>query len=135
MLFTAPSTLLYPNLSLLLPHHQLSLPLVTWRFHTHNTPPTSPFSHRSPRLALPQRLLRMDLPVADDNTVHFNSTLMALIRTALDIKIAKGTEGLESFLSPLVQFSHALFSFLFISPRSAVLSAISVLNPETFSSS
>lgn len=38
----------------------------------------------------PQRLLRMDLPVADDNTVHFNSTLMALIRTALDIKIAKG---------------------------------------------
>ncbi|GAA6082037.1 voltage-dependent P/Q-type calcium channel subunit alpha-1A isoform X9 [Tachysurus ichikawai] len=39
------------------------------------------------------RLLRMDLPVADDNTVHFNSTLMALIRTALDIKIAKGGEG------------------------------------------
>lgn len=32
----------------------------------------------------------MDLPVAEDNTVHFNSTLMALIRTALDIKIAKG---------------------------------------------
>ncbi|KAM6957182.1 LOW QUALITY PROTEIN: voltage-dependent P/Q-type calcium channel subunit alpha-1A [Aplochiton taeniatus] len=40
-----------------------------------------------------KRLLRMDLPVADDNSVHFNSTLMALIRTALDIKIAKGTEG------------------------------------------
>ncbi|XP_034092094.1 voltage-dependent P/Q-type calcium channel subunit alpha-1A-like [Gymnodraco acuticeps] len=37
-----------------------------------------------------KRLLRMDLPVAGDNTVHFNSTLMALIRTALDIKIAKG---------------------------------------------
>ncbi|XP_016047756.2 voltage-dependent P/Q-type calcium channel subunit alpha-1A isoform X1 [Erinaceus europaeus] len=37
-----------------------------------------------------KRLLRMDLPVAEDNTVHFNSTLMALIRTALDIKIAKG---------------------------------------------
>uniref|UniRef100_A0A4W5KIQ7 Voltage-dependent calcium channel alpha-1 subunit IQ domain-containing protein n=1 Tax=Hucho hucho TaxID=62062 RepID=A0A4W5KIQ7_9TELE len=32
----------------------------------------------------------MDLPVAEDNSVHFNSTLMALIRTALDIKIAKG---------------------------------------------
>ncbi|XP_067088821.1 voltage-dependent P/Q-type calcium channel subunit alpha-1A [Osmerus mordax] len=40
-----------------------------------------------------KRLLRMDLPVADDNSVHFNSTLMALIRTALDIKIAKGAEG------------------------------------------
>lgn len=49
-------------------------------------------------LILWQRLLRMDLPVADDNTVHFNSTLMALIRTALDIKIAKISEGLGSFL-------------------------------------
>lgn len=39
----------------------------------------------------------MDLPVADDNTVHFNSTLMALIRTALDIKIAKG-EAAFTFL-------------------------------------
>lgn len=52
------------------------------------------------RLILWQRLLRMDLPVADDNTVHFNSTLMALIRTALDIKIAKISEGLGSFLRP-----------------------------------
>uniref|UniRef100_A0AAQ4QHI4 Voltage-dependent P/Q-type calcium channel subunit alpha-1A n=1 Tax=Gasterosteus aculeatus aculeatus TaxID=481459 RepID=A0AAQ4QHI4_GASAC len=40
-----------------------------------------------------KRLLRMDLPVADDNSVHFNSTLMALIRTALDIKIAKGMDA------------------------------------------
>lgn len=47
----------------------------------------------SPLCSAPQRLLRMDLPVADDNTVHFNSTLMALIRTALDIKIAKGKGG------------------------------------------
>lgn len=44
----------------------------------------------------------MDLPVADDNSVHFNSTLMALIRTALDIKIAKGAEGLESLFPPLI---------------------------------
>ena len=48
----------------------------------------------TPLIDSPQRLLRMDLPVADDNTVHFNSTLMALIRTALDIKIAKGMEHL-----------------------------------------
>ncbi|KAI4899043.1 hypothetical protein NFI96_001213, partial [Prochilodus magdalenae] len=45
---------------------------------------------RCPARVAYKRLLRMDLPVADDNTVHFNSTLMALIRTALDIKIAKG---------------------------------------------
>ncbi|XP_072722850.1 voltage-dependent R-type calcium channel subunit alpha-1E isoform X3 [Ciconia boyciana] len=36
------------------------------------------------------RLVLMNMPVAEDMTVHFTSTLMALIRTALDIKIAKG---------------------------------------------
>lgn len=51
----------------------------------------------------------MDLPVADDNTVHFNSTLMALIRTALDIKIAKGGEG----LAPLFSLS-SLFFYHFV---------------------
>lgn len=35
----------------------------------------------------------MNMPVAEDMTVHFTSTLMALIRTALDIKIAKGKVG------------------------------------------
>lgn len=45
----------------------------------------------------------MDLPVADDNTVHFNSTLMALIRTALDIKIAKGKAGFPFLVVILLQ--------------------------------
>lgn len=56
----------------------------------------------------------MDLPVAGDNTVHFNSTLMALIRTALDIKIAKGAEGLESlFVSFLMFFFSSRLSSCF----------------------
>lgn len=57
----------------------------------------------------------MDLPVADDNTVHFNSTLMALIRTALDIKIAKGGEGLASLfpLCPSLLFSLKLSKLSF----------------------
>nr|XP_054600899.1 voltage-dependent N-type calcium channel subunit alpha-1B isoform X1 [Nothobranchius furzeri] len=42
-----------------------------------------------PRIAY-KRLVRMNMPIADDNTVHFTSTLMALIRTALDIKLASG---------------------------------------------
>ncbi|KAL8177446.1 UNVERIFIED_CONTAM: hypothetical protein K2H54_005747 [Gekko kuhli] len=42
------------------------------------------------------RLVLMNMPVAEDNTVHFTSTLMALIRTALDIKIAKALEALRS---------------------------------------
>ncbi|KAM4640937.1 voltage-dependent R-type calcium channel subunit alpha-1E [Discoglossus pictus] len=37
-----------------------------------------------------KRLVLMNMPVTEDMTVHFTSTLMALIRTALDIKIAKG---------------------------------------------
>uniref|UniRef100_A0A669CMF3 Voltage-dependent N-type calcium channel subunit alpha n=1 Tax=Oreochromis niloticus TaxID=8128 RepID=A0A669CMF3_ORENI len=35
-----------------------------------------------------KRLVKMNMPIADDNTVHFTSTLMALIRTALEIKLA-----------------------------------------------
>uniref|UniRef100_A0A4W3GQH1 Voltage-dependent R-type calcium channel subunit alpha n=1 Tax=Callorhinchus milii TaxID=7868 RepID=A0A4W3GQH1_CALMI len=37
-----------------------------------------------------KRLVLMNMPVAEDKTVHFTSTLMALIRTALEIKIGKG---------------------------------------------
>ncbi|KAI3361703.1 hypothetical protein L3Q82_002061 [Scortum barcoo] len=36
------------------------------------------------------RLVKMNMPIADDNTVQFTSTLMALIRTALEIKLASG---------------------------------------------
>ncbi|KAI4817195.1 hypothetical protein KUCAC02_009471, partial [Chaenocephalus aceratus] len=42
-----------------------------------------------PRVAY-KRLVRMNMPIAEDKTVHFTSTLMALIRTALDIKLASG---------------------------------------------
>uniref|UniRef100_A0A8D2KTM5 Voltage-dependent R-type calcium channel subunit alpha n=1 Tax=Varanus komodoensis TaxID=61221 RepID=A0A8D2KTM5_VARKO len=45
---------------------------------------------RCPSKVAYKRLVLMNMPVAEDNTVHFTSTLMALIRTALDIKIAKG---------------------------------------------
>uniref|UniRef100_A0A8C2X559 Calcium voltage-gated channel subunit alpha1 E n=1 Tax=Cyclopterus lumpus TaxID=8103 RepID=A0A8C2X559_CYCLU len=39
-----------------------------------------------------KRLVLMNMPVDDDMSVHFTSTLMALIRTALEIKIARGEE-------------------------------------------
>ncbi|XP_078018318.1 voltage-dependent N-type calcium channel subunit alpha-1B isoform X4 [Epinephelus lanceolatus] len=42
-----------------------------------------------PRIAY-KRLVKMNMPIADDKTVHFTSTLMALIRTALEIKLASG---------------------------------------------
>uniref|UniRef100_A0A8C1Q734 Voltage-dependent N-type calcium channel subunit alpha n=1 Tax=Cyprinus carpio TaxID=7962 RepID=A0A8C1Q734_CYPCA len=39
-----------------------------------------------------KRLVKMNMPIADDNSVHFTSTLMALIRTALEIKLASANE-------------------------------------------
>ncbi|XP_067270285.1 voltage-dependent R-type calcium channel subunit alpha-1E isoform X9 [Pseudorasbora parva] len=39
-----------------------------------------------------KRLVLMNMPVDEDMSVHFTSTLMALIRTALDVKIARGGE-------------------------------------------
>ncbi|XP_041064599.1 probable voltage-dependent R-type calcium channel subunit alpha-1E [Carcharodon carcharias] len=37
-----------------------------------------------------KRLVLMNMPVSEEKTVHFTSTLMGLIRTALHIKLAKG---------------------------------------------
>ncbi|XP_008577542.1 PREDICTED: voltage-dependent P/Q-type calcium channel subunit alpha-1A [Galeopterus variegatus] len=65
----------------------------------HMSPPLG-LGKKCPARVAYQRLLRMDLPVADDNTVHFNSTLMALIRTALDIKIAKDAAQLPEVYAP-----------------------------------
>uniref|UniRef100_A0A8V5HBU2 Voltage-dependent R-type calcium channel subunit alpha n=1 Tax=Melopsittacus undulatus TaxID=13146 RepID=A0A8V5HBU2_MELUD len=48
-----------------------------------------------------KRLVMMNMPVAEDMTVHFTSTLMALIRTALDIKIAKGEVNWQQLDSEL----------------------------------
>ncbi|KAK0141777.1 putative voltage-dependent R-type calcium channel subunit alpha-1E [Merluccius polli] len=48
-------------------------------------------SDRAPPAAH-QRLVLMNMPVDEGMTVHFTSTLMALIRTALEVKIARGGE-------------------------------------------
>ncbi|XP_033643023.1 voltage-dependent P/Q-type calcium channel subunit alpha-1A-like isoform X11 [Asterias rubens] len=47
------------------------------------------FGRNCPYRIAYKRLIRMNMPVAEDKTVHFSTTLMALIRTALDIKIGK----------------------------------------------
>ncbi|KAJ8413845.1 hypothetical protein AAFF_G00064430 [Aldrovandia affinis] len=55
----------------------------------HLCPPLGLGKKCPPRIAY-KRLVKMNMPIADDNTVHFTSTLMALIRTALEIKLASG---------------------------------------------
>ncbi|XP_024908754.1 calcium channel, voltage-dependent, N type, alpha 1B subunit, a isoform X3 [Cynoglossus semilaevis] len=55
----------------------------------HMSPPLGLGKKCPPRVAY-KRLVKMNMPIADDNSVHFTSTLMALIRTALDIKLGSG---------------------------------------------
>ncbi|XP_072245638.1 voltage-dependent R-type calcium channel subunit alpha-1E isoform X2 [Leuresthes tenuis] len=50
------------------------------------------FGKNCPHRVACKRLVLMNMPVDDDMAVHFTSTLMALIRTALEIKIARGGE-------------------------------------------
>ncbi|KAK9519294.1 hypothetical protein VZT92_022034 [Zoarces viviparus] len=50
------------------------------------------FGKNCPHRVACKRLVLMNMPVDDDMSVHFTSTLMALIRTALEIKIARGGE-------------------------------------------
>ncbi|GCC24939.1 hypothetical protein chiPu_0003342 [Chiloscyllium punctatum] len=55
----------------------------------HMCPPLG-LGKKCPARVAYKRLVRMNMPIAEDGSVHFTSTLMALIRTALDIKIAGG---------------------------------------------
>ncbi|XP_041854807.1 calcium channel, voltage-dependent, N type, alpha 1B subunit, a [Melanotaenia boesemani] len=55
----------------------------------HMSPPLGLGKKCPPRVAY-KRLVKMNMAIAEDNTVHFTSTLMALIRTALEIKLASG---------------------------------------------
>ncbi|XP_060551026.1 LOW QUALITY PROTEIN: voltage-dependent N-type calcium channel subunit alpha-1B [Pantherophis guttatus] len=56
----------------------------------HMSPPLGLGKNCPARIAY-KRLVRMNMPISnDDLSVHFTSTLMALIRTALDIKLASG---------------------------------------------
>ncbi|XP_023674747.2 voltage-dependent R-type calcium channel subunit alpha-1E-like isoform X1 [Paramormyrops kingsleyae] len=58
---------------------------------THMSPPLG-LGKKCPSKIAYKRLVLMNMPVDEDMTVHFTSTLMALIRTALEIKIARGGE-------------------------------------------
>uniref|UniRef100_A0AAV2JP78 Voltage-dependent calcium channel alpha-1 subunit IQ domain-containing protein n=1 Tax=Knipowitschia caucasica TaxID=637954 RepID=A0AAV2JP78_KNICA len=58
---------------------------------THMSPPLG-LGKKCPAKIAYKRLVLTNMPVDEDMTVHFTSTLMSLIRTALDIKIARGGE-------------------------------------------
>lgn len=43
----------------------------------------------------PQKLIRMNMPVAADGTVHFSTTLLALVRESLEIRMGPGLQFLH----------------------------------------
>ncbi|XP_057696571.1 voltage-dependent R-type calcium channel subunit alpha-1E [Corythoichthys intestinalis] len=58
---------------------------------TNMSPPLG-LGKKCPSKVAYKRLILMNMPVDEDMSVHFTSTLMALIRTALEVKIAGGGE-------------------------------------------
>jgi len=49
-----------------------------------------------------QKLIRMNMPVAQDGTVHFSTTLLALIRESLYIRMGPGQSIVPSVLSRIL---------------------------------
>ncbi|XP_077572355.1 voltage-dependent R-type calcium channel subunit alpha-1E isoform X1 [Stigmatopora nigra] len=58
---------------------------------TNMSPPLG-LGKKCPSKVAYKRLILMNMPVDEDMSVHFTSTLMALIRTALEVKLARGGE-------------------------------------------
>ncbi|KAJ8279651.1 hypothetical protein COCON_G00067170 [Conger conger] len=56
---------------------------------THMSPPLG-LGKKCPSKVAYKRLVLMNMPVDEEMSVHFTSTLMALIRTALEVKLARG---------------------------------------------
>uniref|UniRef100_A0A8C8GAY0 Voltage-dependent calcium channel alpha-1 subunit IQ domain-containing protein n=1 Tax=Oncorhynchus tshawytscha TaxID=74940 RepID=A0A8C8GAY0_ONCTS len=59
-----------------------------------------------------KRLVLMNMPVDEEMSVHFTSTLMALIRTALEVKIARGGEDRGQMDSDLQKEISVIWSHL-----------------------
>lgn len=55
-----------------------------------NIAPPVGFGRKCPYRLAYKHLIRMNMPVAEDGTVHFTTTLFALIRESLSIKMRPG---------------------------------------------
>lgn len=51
-----------------------------------------------------QKLIRMNMPVEENQTVHFTTTLFALIRESLAIKMGPSKMNSHKFLRTLVNY-------------------------------
>ena len=55
-----------------------------------NMEPPVGFGAKCPKILAYRRLIRMNMPVDDNGNVHFTTTLFALIRESLSIKMRQG---------------------------------------------
>jgi voltage-dependent calcium channel N type alpha-1B len=55
-----------------------------------NMEPPVGFGAKCPKILAYRRLIRMNMPVDDEGNVHFTTTLFALIRESLGIKVRQG---------------------------------------------
>lgn len=55
-----------------------------------NMEPPVGFGAKCPKILAYRRLIRMNMPVDDAGNVHFTTTLFALIRESLSIKMRQG---------------------------------------------
>ncbi|ESO01955.1 hypothetical protein HELRODRAFT_155759 [Helobdella robusta] len=60
-----------------------------------NMEPPVGFGNKCPYRLAYRKLIRMNMPVADDGTVHFTTTLFALIRESLGIRMGPGMKYLD----------------------------------------
>lgn len=69
-----------------------------------NIAPPVGFGRKCPYRLAYKHLIRMNMPVAEDGTVHFSTTLFALIRESLSIKMRPGTAKICRFCFFLIFF-------------------------------
>ncbi len=55
------------------------------------------FGRKCPKILAYRRLIRMNMPVSSDGTVQFTTTLFALIRESLAIKMGIGKIKFKQF--------------------------------------
>ena len=68
------------------------------------------FGKKCPTKFAYRKLIRMNMPVANDNTVHFTTTLFALIRESLSIKMGPGRSIVYTCIH--VQWYYLTFFFI-----------------------
>ncbi|TRY59910.1 hypothetical protein DNTS_010052, partial [Danionella cerebrum] len=105
---------------------------------THMSPPLG-LGKKCPAKIAYKRLVLMNMPVDEDMSVHFTSTLMSLIRTALEIRIARGGEDrlqLDTELQKEISatWPHFMYSFEHLSVEGIKTSGLKLGSPKAHQS-